>query len=68
MGGKDAVVGAVQRHSTVLAAHGPYTAAGVQDVLGMTVSVVSENFFTFHGLVQALAKASELMTSSHVVD
>jgi uroporphyrinogen-III synthase len=57
LGGRDALVSAVQRHGTVLAAHGPYTAAGAGDVLGLPVTVVSKNFSTFHGLVQALAQA-----------
>lgn len=56
MGGRDALVGAVQQHGTVLAAHGPYTAAGASEVLGLPVPVVSKNFSTFHGLVAALAE------------
>jgi hypothetical protein len=55
MGGKGAVVSAVQQHCTVLAAHGPYTAAGAGDVLGLPVPIVSRNFSTFNGLVAALA-------------
>lgn len=57
MGGKDALFSAIQQHGTVLAAHGPYTAAGASDVLGLPVPVVSKNFSSFHGLVQALAGA-----------
>lgn len=57
MGGRDVLVGAVQQHRTVLAAHGPYTAAGASDVLGLPVPVVPKNFSTFDGLVQALTQA-----------
>ena len=41
----------------VLAAHGPYKAAGAAVVLGTTVPVVSRNLSSFHGLVEALAHA-----------
>jgi len=57
MGGKDVLVSCLQRHTVVLAAHGPYTAAGAGDVLGLPVPVVSKNFSTFHGLVRALSEA-----------
>lgn len=57
VGGRDCLVSAVQQHGVVLAAHGPYTAAGAADVLGLPVPVVSKNFSSFHGLVQALAQA-----------
>lgn len=56
-GGKQALVEAIQQHGVVLAAHGPYTAAGASDVLGLPVTVVSKNFSTFDGLVAALAEA-----------
>eukprot|EP00879_Flechtneria_rotunda_P033499 GHRR01037111.1.p1 GENE.GHRR01037111.1~~GHRR01037111.1.p1 ORF type:complete len:233 (+),score=82.37 GHRR01037111.1:216-914(+) len=55
MGGKEALTSAVRAHGIVLAAHGPYTAAGAADVLGLPVPVVSKNFSTFDGLVTALA-------------
>jgi hypothetical protein len=57
MGGREALVCAIQQHGTVLAAHGPYTAAGASDVLGLPVPVVSKHFSTFHGLVAALSEA-----------
>jgi hypothetical protein len=57
LGGREALVGAIQQHGVVLAAHGPYTAAGASEVLGVPVPVVSQNFSTFHGLVAALAEA-----------
>jgi hypothetical protein len=41
----------------VLAAHGPYTAAGAADVLGLQVPVVSRDFSSFEGLVRALGSA-----------
>uniref|UniRef100_A0A6S8HNF3 Tetrapyrrole biosynthesis uroporphyrinogen III synthase domain-containing protein n=1 Tax=Dunaliella tertiolecta TaxID=3047 RepID=A0A6S8HNF3_DUNTE len=45
------------RHNVILAAHGPYTRDGVQEVLDVPVSVVSHNFKTFEGLVLALEEA-----------
>lgn len=57
LGGKPAVVQAVQQHRIPLAAHGPYTAAGAGEVLGLPVPIVSKSFSTFHGLVTALAEA-----------
>lgn len=57
MGGKELLVSSMQQHRPVLAAHGPYTAAGAADVLGLPVPVVSKDFSTFHGLVRALAEA-----------
>jgi hypothetical protein len=57
VGGKKRLVSAVQQHGILLAAHGPYTAAGAADVLGLPVPVVSKNFSSFHGLVEALGHA-----------
>lgn len=54
MGGAATLAAAVQQHGLVLAAHGPYTAAGVSQVLGVPVPVVSRNFASFDGLVAAL--------------
>ena len=54
MGGADVVQTAVQQHNIVLAAHGPYTAAGAGAVLGCNVPCVSQNFSSFAGLVLAL--------------
>lgn len=48
---------AVRNHGTTLAAHGPYTAAGVASVLGLPVTCVSTAFSTFDGLVVALESA-----------
>lgn len=42
MGGRGALAAAVERHGVVLAAHGPYTAAGASEVLGLPVPVVSK--------------------------
>jgi hypothetical protein len=44
MGGRDALAAAVRAHGVVLAAHGPYTAAGAGDVIGMPVPVVSKRW------------------------
>lgn len=38
-----------------LAAHGPYTAAGVAAVTDMEVSVIGAAYGSFHGVVNALA-------------
>ena len=54
MGGADVVVNAVHEHGVVLAAHGPYTAAGAGDVLGCSIACVSQSFASFDGLVLAL--------------
>ncbi|MEW5318330.1 MAG: hypothetical protein WDW38_009558 [Sanguina aurantia] len=48
---------AVQNYGTVLAAHGPYTAAGAASLLGLPVTCVSTAFSTFDGLVVALEAA-----------
>lgn len=42
-------------HDVLLAAHGPYTAAGAAEVLGLEVKCVSKDFSSFNGLVAALA-------------
>ncbi|KAF8063700.1 hemD [Scenedesmus sp. PABB004] len=57
MGGRDALAAAVRERGVVLAAHGPYTAAGAAEVLGLPVPVVSKSFATFDGLVAALGDA-----------
>ncbi|GBF89716.1 uroporphyrinogen-III synthase [Raphidocelis subcapitata] len=57
MGGRDALAAAVRRNRVALAAHGPYTAAGAGEVLGLPVPVVSRNFSTFEGVVAALSEA-----------
>jgi hypothetical protein len=44
MGGAEALASAVRRHGVVLAAHGPYTAAGAAEVLGLPVPVVSKRY------------------------
>lgn len=56
LGGDEAVRDALRRNGTLLAAHGPYTAAGAGQVLGLPVPCVSRNFSTFDGLVAALAE------------
>lgn len=47
---------ALQRAGVPLAAHGPYTAAGVEATLGSPVDVVSRDFSSFRGLVAALER------------
>lgn len=46
---------AVRAHNVLLAAHGPYTAAGAASVLGVPITCVSRDSSTFDGLVEALA-------------
>ncbi|BDA45398.1 hypothetical protein COCOBI_07-1850 [Coccomyxa sp. Obi] len=54
MGGKEWLQKTLKKWSTVLAAHGPYTAAGAGQVLGLNVTCVSHDFKDFSGLVRAL--------------
>ncbi|GFR48780.1 hypothetical protein Agub_g10728 [Astrephomene gubernaculifera] len=55
VGGTAALAEIVRQHGVVLAAHGPYTAAGVRESTGgLEVGVVSRNFASFDGLVAAL--------------
>eukprot|EP00884_Botryococcus_braunii_P012457 jgi/Botrbrau1/21211/Bobra.39_2s0012.1 len=57
--GLAAVQSAVAK-GTVLAAHGPFTAAGVSEALGgLPVTVVSRNYSSFKGLVLALTEHFE---------
>eukprot|EP00951_Prasinocladus_malaysianus_P001140 scaffold7952_cov29-Prasinocladus_malaysianus.AAC.1 len=49
-GGVEALASGVKANGVVLAAHGPYTAAGASEVLGMDVDCVSANFSSFAGL------------------
>lgn len=57
MGGRDALAAAAAHHNVILAAHGPYTAAGASEVIGAPVPVVARDFSTFGGVVAALAEA-----------
>jgi len=47
----------VRDHSIILAAHGPYTAAGAGAVLGCNVQCINQDFSSFAGLVTALEHA-----------
>ena len=44
----------ITQSSTVLAAHGPFTASGVESCLGLPVRVVSKNYKNFTGVISAL--------------
>ncbi|GMH40178.1 hypothetical protein BSKO_08082 [Bryopsis sp. KO-2023] len=57
MGSVDIIGQAVENHGVILAAHGPYTAKGAGEVLGMDISCVSKSFSTFEGVVAALEAA-----------
>lgn len=57
VGGAEVIAKAVHEHSIVLAAHGPYSAAGASEVLGLPVDCVNQNFASFDGLVVALEQA-----------
>ncbi len=46
----------LRAQDVLLAAHGPYTAAGVANTLGLEVECVSKDFSSFDGLVAALAR------------
>uniref|UniRef100_A0A061RTR8 Uncharacterized protein n=1 Tax=Tetraselmis sp. GSL018 TaxID=582737 RepID=A0A061RTR8_9CHLO len=54
MGGTEGIKAAVREKGVVLAAHGPFTAAGASAVLGVSVDCVSKDFSSFAGLVAAL--------------
>jgi hypothetical protein len=54
LGGRDVLTSALDQHKVLLAAHGPYTAAGVEDLLGRAVPCVSRDFRSFQGLVDEL--------------
>lgn len=45
---------AIADNNVLLAAHGPYTAAGAGQLLGLPITCVSQNYATFDGLVSAL--------------
>ena len=57
MGGAEAIRDAVHDHSIILAAHGPYTAAGAGVVLGCRIQCINQDFSSFAGLVTALEHA-----------
>lgn len=57
IGGAEVIAKAVQEHGIVLAAHGPYSAAGASEVLGCPVDCVNRDFASFDGLVVALEQA-----------
>lgn len=57
LGGAEAIQKAVCEHGIVLAAHGPYSAAGASAILGCSVDCVNQNFASFDGLAVALERA-----------
>lgn len=57
MDGAEAIRDAVHDHSIILAAHGPYTAAGAGAVLGCRIQCINQDFSSFAGLVTALGHA-----------
>jgi hypothetical protein len=59
MGGVETLRAAVNDHKVLLAAHGPYTAAGATAVLGLEVNCVSQRFGSFVGVLEALEGAFE---------
>lgn len=54
LGGADVLQDVIHRQGIVLAAHGPYTAAGVTSVTGLEVECIGRDFATFNGVVMAL--------------
>ncbi|CAD7698650.1 unnamed protein product [Ostreobium quekettii] len=57
LGPLDDIQHAIRDHHILLAAHGPYTAAGVEGVLAIPVTCISQDFSSFHGLVKAVETA-----------
>lgn len=57
MGSADVIKNAMRDHDLLLVAHGPFTAAGVGDVLGCSVKCINRDFYSFAGLVAALQHA-----------
>lgn len=55
-GNRDQLADVLRAQDVLLAAHGPYTAAGVSEVLGLEVECVSKDFSSFDGLAAALAR------------
>mmetsp|Transcript_16947 Transcript_16947/g.23406 ORF Transcript_16947/g.23406 Transcript_16947/m.23406 type:complete len:351 (+) Transcript_16947:77-1129(+) len=56
VGGLDVFQKACVDHNILLAAHGPYTAAGASSVVGLPVPCVSQKFSSFEGVVIALGQ------------
>lgn len=54
VGGVDGLAALVADNQLLLAAHGPYTAAGVTSTTGLPVPCVGHRFVTFDGVVSAL--------------
>lgn len=54
VGGVDRLAALVADKQLLLAAHGPYTAAGVTSTTGLPVPCVGQRFGTFDGVVSAL--------------
>lgn len=55
-GGLECVQTLLSESEVLLAAHGPYTAAGVAKTLGLDVPCVGRNFGTFDGVVAELER------------
>ncbi|CAG9466575.1 unnamed protein product [Pedinophyceae sp. YPF-701] len=53
-GGAAAAARALERGGVVIAAHGPYTARGVRETLGLDVPVVGVDYSSFQGVTDAL--------------
>lgn len=56
---REALVRSVEEGDLFVAAHGPYTARGVRDALGVGDVRVSEDFSSFEGMVSLLERAFE---------
>lgn len=56
MGSKETICQAVSSHGVIVSAHGPYTAKGAGDYLGLNIECVPKNFSSFAGVVDALEK------------
>ena len=54
--GREKLVEASQRHRIILGAHGPATAKGVFDTIGVEVDCISSDSSTFEGMITAIAE------------
>jgi hypothetical protein len=53
-GGLETLQALLAESQVLLAAHGPYTAAGVTKTIGLPVPCVGQSFGSFHGVVAEL--------------
>lgn len=59
--GREKLLEAIQEYNILLAAHGPTTAKGVQNVLGQQVDCVSKDSATFDGMITAISEKLDIL-------